>query len=65
MKTQLDQHKLRCAVALLRIHNAWREGNRYRGVLQYEPEPKKFTAALELVTGHCMRELNLMIAERN
>ena len=55
---------LRGHVAYLRLYNEWRLNNEPVGALQFEPEPKKVTAAIEAVTRHCLTELNKSLANK-
>jgi len=49
--------EIRKAIALLRIHCAWRDRVLDR-LISYEPEPAKVTAALKLVIPYILNILN-------
>lgn len=50
--------KIRNAAAYLILFNTWRQSNEPTDPLRFDPEPKKITEALELVTIYCLQKLN-------
>ena len=59
-----EDSNLRSAIAYLQIHNAWRESQIAHSVMLFEPEPAKLTAAIEVVTRHCLDGLNQRWAQQ-
>jgi hypothetical protein len=52
--------EVRKAIALLRIHTAWRDRVLDR-LIAYEPEPAKVTAALALVIPYLLANINITL----
>jgi hypothetical protein len=55
---------LRGHAAYLRLYNQWRSSNEPVGAIQFEPEPKKVTEALEAITRYVLEQLNAKLAAK-